>query len=271
MRSASCASRGPATATTPSTSRRRDTLEIRRFEKTRSLEDAASIFEATMGVLGADGVAHNDPRRAPGPDGRAGVPGEHDEHRGRPDAIPGGHGAADRTQLQHQGGAAHRVPGGRLRRLQPLRRGRVHCAEAGPDHGRRQARSSSGRTTRSYGTTPPRTRSCSSIRAEAERSGKGWRHLGLLRQESNTARRRTSFSRVCQPSPPLRKWVIRSASSWIETRSLSGAFDSSCVRLQRSTMCGTTSLAGRIRAVSSEVNSLVSGSAAIPDRMAASS
>ena len=56
-----------------------DTLEIRRFEKTRTLEDAASIFEATMESSEPMVSRTTIRRRAPGPDGRARVPGEHDE------------------------------------------------------------------------------------------------------------------------------------------------------------------------------------------------
>ena len=77
--------------------------------------------------------------------------------------------------------------------------------------------------------------------------------------------------RRCHPGPRARKWAITSRSRRNEMSCLVGAFCRPRERRYASTMSGTTSLAGRIRAHISSVRGGLSGSLSAPARISASS
>ena len=93
---------------------------------------------------------------------------------------------------------------------------------------------------------------------------------GAMTQEK-IAFRKALLSRVCQPGPLSRKWSAMSASMRKVIFSLVGAFCLPRGRRCRSTICGTTSVAGRARLNHSSSNSGTSGSSAICRCISASS
>jgi hypothetical protein len=88
---------------------------------------------------------------------------------------------------------------------------------------------------------------------------------------SRNALRSVSLMCRCQPAPRLRKCLMTSGSSRIETSCLVGAFCGPRRRRYAATISGTTSTAGRMRAKSSSFSSELSGSRAIPALISASS
>jgi hypothetical protein len=95
----------------------------------------------------------------------------------------------------------------------------------------------------------------------------GARTVGVSRATLRSA----ALMRRCQPGPRARKWAMTSRSRRSEMSSLVGAFCRPRERRYASTISGTTSFAGRIRAHISSVRGGLSGSLSAPARISASS